>query len=84
MSRMIPFTNRRDFLKTLAFSAGGCALGSYIVLPKTAFAKMSEGYLDKIPMETRWAITSGGFVYYAISEDKALFDKVGEIQRNQI
>jgi len=80
----MPFTNRRSFLKTLAVSAGGCAFGSYFVLPKSAFAKMSEGYLDKIPMETRWAVTSGGFVYYAISEDKALFDKVGKEKYNEI
>ena len=35
-------------------------------------------------METRWAFTSGGFVYLKISEDKALFDKVGQEKYNEI
>ena len=84
MNTMMPFTNRRGFLKSLAVSAGGCAFCSYFVLPESALAKMSENYLDKIPVETRWAITSGGFVYLAISEDKALFDKVGKEKYNEI
>jgi len=56
----------------VAFGAGGCALGSFFFQPKAAFAQSAEGNLEKIPMETRWAFTSGGFLYYQISDDKAL------------
>lgn len=72
MNTIINSTNRRGFLKTVAFGAGGCALGSFFFQPKAAFAQSAEGNLEKIPMETRWAFTSGGFLYYQISDDKAL------------
>ena len=75
---------RRAFLKTIAVGAGGCAVGSLLIHPKSAFPQSTEDNLEKIPMETRWAITSGAFLYFAISEDKALFDKVGREKYNQI
>lgn len=78
------FTNRRGFLKTVAIGAGGYALGSLLIQPKSAFSQSIEGNLEKIPMETRWAFTSGGFVYYQISDDKALLDKVGQEKYNEI
>ena len=78
------FTNRRGFLKTVAIGAGGYALGSLLIQPKSAYPQSIEGNLEKIPMETRWAFTSGGFVYYQISDDKALFDKVGQEKYNEI
>jgi hypothetical protein len=81
---MISFKNRREFLKTMAIGAGGFAVGSMLIHPKTAFPQTTEDNLEKIPMETRWAITSGAFVYLAISEDRALFDKVGREKYNQI
>ena len=78
------FTNRRGFLKTVAVGAGGYALGSLLIQPKCAYPQSIEGNLEKIPIETRWAFTSGGFVYYQISDDKALFDKVGQEKYNEI
>ena len=78
------FTNRRGFLKTVAIGAGGYALGSLLIQPKSAYPQSIEGNLEKIPIETRWAFTSGGFVYYQISDDKALFDKVGQERYNEI
>ncbi|MFX0067259.1 MAG: twin-arginine translocation signal domain-containing protein [Candidatus Hermodarchaeota archaeon] len=78
------FTTRRGFLKTLAIGAGGYAVGSLLIQPKAAFTQSIEGNLAKIPMETRWAITSGGFVYNQISIDKALLDKVGQEKYNEI
>jgi len=78
------FTNRRGFLKTVAVGAGGYALGSLLIQPKSGYPQSIEGNLEKIPMETRWAFTSGGFVYYQISDDKALFDKVGQEKYNEI
>lgn len=84
MNTIINSTNRRGFLKTVAFGAGGCALGSFFIQPNAAFAQSAEGNLEKIPMETRWAFTSGGFLYYQISDDKALLDKVGQEKYKEI
>jgi hypothetical protein len=84
MNTMIRFKNRREFLKTMAIGASGFAVGSMLIQPQTAFSLSAEDNLAKIPMETRWAFTSGGFVYLKISEDKALFDKVGQKKYNEI
>jgi hypothetical protein len=84
MNTIIASTNRRGFLKTAAFGAGGYALGSLLIQPNAAIAQSIEGNLEKIPMETRWAFTSGGYVYYQISDDKALLDKVGQEQYKEI
>jgi len=77
-------TTRRGFLKAMAVGAGGYVVGSLLIQPKAAFAQSLEGNLEKIPMETRWAITSGNFIYYQISDDKALLDKVGQEKFNEI
>jgi hypothetical protein len=84
MHTIISSTSRRGFIKTLAVGAGGYALGSLLIQPKAAFTQSIEGNLEKIPMATRWAITSGNFVYFQISENKALLDKVGQEKYNEI
>ena len=43
------FTNRRGFLKTVAVGAGGYALGSLLIQPKSAYPQSIEGNLEKIP-----------------------------------
>ena len=77
-------TTRRGFLKTMAVGAGGCAVGSLLIQPKAVYAQTMEDNLDKIPMKTRWAMASGGYLYYQISDDKALLDKVGQEKYNEI
>lgn len=84
MHTIISSTTRRGFMKTLAIGAGGYALGSLVIRPKEAMGQSIEGNLEKIPMATRWAIASGNFLYFQISENKALFDKVGQEKYNEI
>jgi len=84
MRNIFSETNRRGFLKSVAIGAGGCALGSLLIKPKSAFSQSTEDNLAKIPMEARWAVTSGLFVFFRISDDKALFDKVGQKEYNEI
>jgi len=84
MHTKISSTNRRGFLKTLAVGAGGYALSSVLIHPKEAMGQSTQGNLEKIPMETRWAITSGNFLYFRISDNKALLDKVGQEKYNEI
>ena len=84
MHTIISSTTRRGFIKTLAVGTGGYALGSVLIQPKEAMGQSIEGNLEKIPMATRWAITSGNFVYFQISENKALLDKVGQEKYNEI
>jgi hypothetical protein len=55
-----------------------------LIDPKAVLAQSIEGNLEKIPMETRWAIASGSFVYVQIGENKALLDKVGQEEYNAI
>ena len=83
MNTIISSATRRGFLKTLAVGAGGYALGSSLLRPKEATGESTEDYLEKIPMATRWAITSGNFVYFQISDNKALFDKLGQEKYNE-
>lgn len=78
------FSTRRGFLKTMAIGAGGYAVGSLLIPPKAVLAQSIEGNLEKIPMETRWAIASGSFLYVQSSENKALLDKVGQEEYNAI
>lgn len=84
MHTIISSTTRRGFIKTLAVGAGGYALGSLLIQPKAAFTQSIEGNLEKIPMATRWAITSGNYVYFQISDNEALLDKVGQEKYNEI
>jgi len=75
---------RRGFLKTLAVGAGGYAVGSLLIQPKEAMGQSLQGYLGKVPMEARWAITSGGMVNLQISNLKALLHKVGREKFTEI
>ena len=84
MHTLISSKTRRGFLNTLAVGAGGYALGSLLILPKEAMGQSLQGNLEKIPMATRWAITSGSFIYFQISDNKALLDKVGQEKYNEI
>ena len=77
-------TSRRGFLKTIAIGAGGYAAGSMLLQPANCFAESLEDNMAKIPMETRWAIASGSFVYVQTNLDKALFEKVGPEEYNRI
>lgn len=77
-------TTRRGFLKTVAVGAGGYAVGSLLIQPKAAFPHSLEANLDKIPMKTRWAVTSGAFIFTAINANKGLLDKVGQDKYNEI
>ena len=77
-------TTRRGFLKTMAVGAGGCAVGSLMIQPKAVFSQSFDANLDKIPMKTRWAVTSGAFVYTQINANKKLLDKVGQEKYNEI
>lgn len=77
-------TTRRGFLKTMAVGAGGCAVGSLMIQPKAVFSQSFEANLDKIPMKTRWAVTSGAFIYTQINANKKLLDKVGQEKYNEI
>lgn len=75
---------RRGFLKTLAVGAGGYALSSVLIQPKEAMGQSLEGYLGKVPMEARWAMTSGGLVNLQISNLKGLLDKVGRVKFTEV
>ena len=77
-------SSRRSFLKGIAFCAGGYAVGSMLLKPAVPFAQSLEDNMAKIPMDTRWAIASGSFVYVQTTLDKALFDKVGQEEYNRI
>ncbi len=70
-------TNRREFLKTVAYGAGGCALGTLLIQPEQAFGEALQVNLAKVPMEARWAVSSRGLVNYQMLNFKALLDRVG-------
>lgn len=71
-------TNRRGFLKGLAVGAGGIALGSLLINPNEAMAQSIEDYMAKTPMEARWNLTSGAFVFWAMSYFKSIYDQGGK------
>jgi len=77
MDRSVCFPNRRGFLKGLAVGAGGYALGSFLIHPKEAMGQSIEGYLEKVPMETRWNLAAGGFVRWQAEFSKKLLEKEG-------
>jgi len=77
MNTRIYSTSRRGFLKGLAVGAGGYALGSFLIHPKEAMGQSIEGYLEKVPMETRWDLAAGGFVRWQADFCKTLLDKEG-------
>jgi hypothetical protein len=84
MQTLISSTTRRDFIKTLAIGAGGCAFGPFLIHSEMAFAQSTEENLEKIPMATRWAVTSKWYLHYKISDDMVLFEKVGQEEFNKI
>jgi hypothetical protein len=59
-------------------------VGSLLIQPKAAFPQSLEANLEKIPMKTRWAITSGAFIYTQINTNKELLEKVGQNKYNEI
>jgi len=78
MSNRIYDASRRHFLKGVAISAGGYALGSMLTNPKEAMGQTIEGYLEKIPMEARWDLTSGNYVSTTANFFKTLYDQRGK------
>ena len=78
MSNEIYSPSRRGFLKGLAVGAGGYALGSMLIHPKEAMGQSIEGYLEKIPMEVRWDITSGYYLSSTVNYFKKLYDQGGK------
>jgi hypothetical protein len=69
--------SRRAFLKGLAVGAGGFALNSFLIHPNEAMGQSITGNLQKVPMETRWNITSGGVVSWQVNYFKRLLDTEG-------
>ncbi len=69
--------SRRVFLKGLAVGAGGYVLSSLVIDPNEAMGQSIEGYLEKVPMETRWKIASSAAVAAAVRSAKARYDKEG-------
>jgi hypothetical protein len=65
------------FLKGFAVGAGGFALGSLVIHPNEAMGQSIEGYLEKVPMETRWKIASSSSVAATVRSAKARYDKEG-------
>lgn len=69
--------SRRGFLKGMAIGAGAYAFGSSLIYPQFAFGQSIEGYLEKIPMETRWKIATGQNGSNSARLWKTSYDKVG-------
>jgi hypothetical protein len=69
--------NRRGFLKGLAVGAGGYALGSFLIHPNEVLGESIAGNLEKVSMETRWRMTSGGLVHFQVNYFKKLLDTEG-------
>jgi len=78
MSNKICSPSRRDLLRGVAIGAGGCALGSMLIHPQEAMGQSIEGCLGKIPMETRWDITSGWYMFYTAKVFKTVYDEGGK------
>jgi hypothetical protein len=69
MDTKVSSTSRRGFLKGLAVGAGGYALGASLISPQEAMGQSIEGYLGKVPMETRWDIASSGLIFWSVVGD---------------
>ena len=78
MSNDIYHPSRRDFLKGMAIGAGGYALGPSLIHPKEAVGQSIEGYMGKVPMETRWDLASGAYITASINHYKTLYDQGGK------
>ncbi len=77
MDTKVYFPSRRGFLKGLAVGASGYALGSFLIHPKEAMGQSIQGYLEKVPMEARWDLATGGLVSWQVDLCKRIFDKEG-------
>ena len=77
MDTRVCFPSRRGFLKGLAVGAGGYALGSFLLHPNEAIGESIEGYLGKVPMETRWDLAADGLVNWQVEFSKKLLEKEG-------
>jgi hypothetical protein len=78
MNTRVNFPSRRGFLKGLAVGAGGYALGSFLIHPKKAMGQSIQGYLEKVPMETRWNLATGGLLAWQVGFCKRLLDNEGK------
>jgi len=75
MDTKVSSMSRRGFLKGLAVGAGGYALGPLLIHPQEAMGQSIEGYLEKVPVETRWDLASGAYVTWYVSHSKTLYDQ---------
>jgi len=80
MNTKIHSTSRRVFLKGVAVGVGGYAFGSLLIHPKEAMGQSIEDYLEKVPMETRWNIATGGLIFWSVSYLKEIYDTKGREQ----
>jgi len=80
MFTKVSSTNRRGFLKGMAVGAGGYALGSLLTHPKEAMGQSIEGYLEKVPLESRWNIAAGGLIFWSVTYFKEIYDTKGREQ----
>jgi hypothetical protein len=78
MDARVCFPSRRGFLKGLAVGAGGYALGSLLIHPNEAMGQSIEGYLEKVPMETRWNLAADGLLGWSVGFCKRLLDNEGK------
>ena len=69
--------SRRGFLKGLAVGVGGYTLGSFLIHPNEVWGQSIAGNLEKVPMETRWSIASGGLVHFSVDYFKKILDTEG-------
>lgn len=77
MNTRIYSTNRRGFLKGLGVGAGAYAFGTFLIHPKEAMGQSIEGYLEKVPVETRWNLASGALVTWYVTYLKTRYDQGG-------
>jgi hypothetical protein len=78
MSNEIYNPSRRDVLKGMVIGAGGLTLGSMLIHPQETMGQSIEGYMEKVPMEARWGLASGAYLYSTANYFKALYDQGGK------
>jgi hypothetical protein len=78
MNTKIDSTSRRGFLKGMAVGAGGYALGSLLIHPKDAMGQSIQDCLERVPMEARWGLASGGYIQMSVNYYKTLYDQGGK------
>ncbi len=77
MNTIIHSTSRRGFLKGMTVGAGAYILGSSLINSEEALGQSIEGYLEKVPMETRWIVASSLHAAAFVRSMKANYDKEG-------